>query len=136
MDPHRAERIAETLREELEELITCELADPRINVAGIAEVLISPDARQARARLLLEGSVREQQATLEALEHARGFIRRELSQRLDIFRLPEIQFEAAIPAALGPRVTHLLKRVRRGRPRQPTENAPSPAASHSGTGEE
>ncbi|MBC7924998.1 MAG: 30S ribosome-binding factor RbfA [Bryobacteraceae bacterium] len=117
MDPRRSERVSETLREELEELILWELSDPRIECNGVAEVLVSPDGRSARARLILTGNEASQKATLEALSHARGFMRRELAQRVDMFRLPELHFEAALGAALGPRVQHLLRRVRRGRPR-------------------
>ncbi len=123
MDARRSERISETLREELEELISWELSDPRIECAGVAEVLISPDGRAARARLILPGDAASQKATLDALSHARGFIKRELAQRLDMFRMPELQFEAAVGAELGPRIQHLLKRVRRGRPR--TEDSPA-----------
>ena len=117
MDPRRWERISETLREELDELISWELSDPKIECAGVAEVLVSPDGRSARARLILPGDAESQKATLEALTKARGFIKRELAQRLDMFRMPELQFEAAVGAELGPRIQHLLRRVRRGRPR-------------------
>ena len=123
MDPRRSERVSETLREELEELICWELSDPRIECAGVAEVLISPDGRTARARLILPGDATSQKETLEALDHAKGFIKREIAQRVDMFRLPELRFEAALGAELGPRVAHLLKRVRRGRPRG--ENTPA-----------
>jgi ribosome-binding factor A len=117
MDPRRSERVSEAIREELEELIAYELSDPRIQVSGVAEVLISPDARTARVRLVMNGDPPEQCETLEALNHARAYIKRELASRIDMFRLPELRFEPAIPAELAPRVTHLLKRVRRGRPR-------------------
>lgn len=124
MDPRRSERVSEALREEIEELIAYELTDPRIQGAsGVAEVLISPDARTARVRLILTGDAAEQRGTIEALNHARGFIKRELAQRLDMFRMPELQFEAALPGELGARVNSLLKRVRRGRPRpEPSES--------------
>ena len=117
MDPRRSERVSEAIREELEELIAYELSDPRIQVSGVAEVLMSPDARTARVRLILNGDPAEQRDSLEALNHARAYIKRQLASRVDMFRLPELRFEAAIPAELGPRVSHLLKRVRRGRPR-------------------
>ena len=68
-------------------------------------------------RLLLPGDALAQKETLGALAGARGYLKRELAQRLDMFRLPELQFEAAIPAEMGPRIDSLLKRVRRGRPR-------------------
>lgn len=124
MDPRRSERLSEALREELEELISYELSDPRIHVSGVAEVLISPDARTARVRVITAGDAQSQRETLEALGRARGFIRRELTQRVDVFRLPELQFEAAMPAAMAGRVPQLLKRIRRGRPRtgEPADN--------------
>jgi len=110
MESRRTERVSETLREEIEELVKWELSDPRIEVSGVAEVLISPDARQARVRLLLPGDKGQQQQTLEALASARGFLRRELGRRLDMFRLPELQFEAALPAEITDRAVHLLRR--------------------------
>jgi len=124
MDPRRSERVSGAIREELEELIAYELSDPRIQVSGVAEVLISPDARTARVRLILAGDAAEQKQSLQALNGARSYIRSELASRLDIFRLPELHFEAAIPAEMSARVTHLLKRVRRGRPRP---NGPTPS---------
>jgi len=80
-------------------------------------VLISPDGRSARARLILPGGAESQKETLSALDRAKGFIRFELALRVDMFRLPDIRFEAAIEADLGSRIPHLLKRMRRGRPR-------------------
>lgn len=128
MDPRRTAKVAETLREELEELIGYELTDPRVQAnVGVSEVLLSPDGRRARVRLVLAGSPEEQSATLEAVEHARGFLRRELAQRIDIFRVPELRFEAAVSAGLGARLQHLMKRVKKGRPRtDEAETAPAP----------
>lgn len=117
MDPRRSERVSETLRVELEELISYELSDPRIHIAGVAEVLVSADARTARVLLILPGDPASQRDTLEALDHARGFIRQEIAQRVDMFRLPDLRFEAALGGNLGSRAVHLLRRVRRGRPR-------------------
>ena len=48
MDPHRNERVSESLREELNELISYELSDPRIGDASVTEVLLSPDFRRAQ----------------------------------------------------------------------------------------
>ncbi|MBI1896802.1 MAG: 30S ribosome-binding factor RbfA [Acidobacteria bacterium] len=117
MDPRRSGRVAEALREELEELIAYELNDPRIQSTDVVEVLISPDARHACVRLQIVGSAAEQRATLEALEHASRHLRRELANRLGLFRVPELHFEAAIAADLDARARQLLRRIRRGRPR-------------------
>ncbi len=126
MDPRRAERVSEALREELEEMIGYELEDPRIQPADVVEVLISPDAKQAHIRLKMQGDTDSQVATLQALEHARHYLRRELAHRLDLFRMPELHFEAAVDPALAPKVNKLMRKIRRGRPRDAAGEQPQP----------
>jgi ribosome-binding factor A len=116
MDSHRSERVSEALREELGELIAYELSDPRIGDALVTEVLLSPNMRHAQVRLHLSKELNGQQETIRALEGARHFLRRELAKRLNLYRVPELHFEADVSAA-GDRLQHLLKRMRRGRPR-------------------
>ena len=117
MDPHRAERVSESIREELGELISYEMSDPRVGSATLAEVHLSPDFRHAHISLVLQGSAQEQLETLEALNHAKQFLRHQLAERLQLFKTPELQFEAALPAALGAKAEQILKRIKRGRPR-------------------
>ncbi len=113
MDPHRAGRLAEAIREELYELINFQLADPRIQNVEIAAIELSPDKRKAVVRIV---AAREE--TLAALEHAKGFLRKELAATLDVFRVPDLRFEEAAPAVAPGRAIGLLKRMRRGRPRE------------------
>lgn len=118
MDNHRAERVSEALREELGEMIAYELTDPRIGEATVTEVLVSPDMRHAQVRLHLSSNVTQQKETIRALDGARHFLRRQLAERLSLFRVPELHFEADVPVADGKsRMDHLMKRIRRGRPR-------------------
>jgi ribosome-binding factor A len=124
LDPHRHERVAEHLREELEEMIGYELSDPRVGTATVVEVLISPDFRHAHVRLVLEGAAQEQADTLAAVNHAKQFLRHELTERLHLFRTPELHFEAALPGELGAKAAQILKRIRRGRPK-PEKNPTS-----------
>ena len=117
MDTHRAERVSEALREELSEMIAYELSDPRIGDASVTEVLVSPDMRRAQVRLHLSSNVTEQQETIRALDGARHFLRRQLAERLNLYRIPELHFEADVSSSATARMEHLLKRMRRGRPR-------------------
>lgn len=117
MDPHRAERVSESIREELEELIGYEMSDPRVGPATVSEVHLSPDFRHAHVQLVLQGSPEEQNATLQAITHAKQFLRHQLAERLQLFRTPDLHFAAALPAELGAKVPDILKRIRRGRPR-------------------
>ncbi|MBV9301228.1 MAG: 30S ribosome-binding factor RbfA [Acidobacteriaceae bacterium] len=117
MDSHRAERVSEALREELGEMIAYELSDPRIGEVTITEVLVSPDMKHAQIRLHLGDETGQQQQTLEALDGARHFLRRQLTERLNLYRVPELHFEADVLSPVTARVDHILKRIRRGRPR-------------------
>ncbi len=123
MDPHRAERVSESIREELEELIGYEMSDPRVGVATIAEVHLSPDFRRALISLNLEGTIQEQNDTLAALNHAKQFLKHQLAERLQLFRTPDLHFEAALPASLGAKAPQILKRIRRGRARDEKNTA-------------
>jgi ribosome-binding factor A len=116
MDPHRTERLAEALREELAELIAYEMSDPRVAEVTVSEVVPSPDKRHAQVRIGLSGGGDPKEA-LAGLEHARGFLRRQLGLRLATYRIPELHFEPDVSVTLGPRMETLLKRVRKGRPR-------------------
>ena len=117
MDTHRVERVSEALREEIGEMIAYELSDPRIGEATVTEVLVSPDMRHAQVRLHLSKNTSEQEQTIRALDGARHFLRRQLAERLNLFRVPELHFEADVALDDTRRMEYLLKRVRRGRPR-------------------
>ena len=117
MDSHRSQRVSEALREELGELIAYELSDPRIGDAVVTEVLVSPDMRHAQVRLHLSQETQQQSDTIRALEGARHFLRHQLSERLTMFRIPELHFEADVSVSEKGRLEHLFKRIRRGRPR-------------------
>ena len=117
MDPHRHERISESLREELEEIICYELSDPRIGQVAITTVHVSPDYKRAHVMLSLRGTEAEQAETQKAIEHAKGFLRHELADRLQLFHTPELRFDADLPASLAAKAPKLLRRFRRGRPK-------------------
>ena len=128
MDPYRHERVSESIREELDELIAYEMSDPRVGSATVTEVLISPDYRKAVIRLALIGTAAEQAATLDALNHAKAFLRRELTERLQLFKTPELHFEAALAADLAAKAAKILKRIERGRPKPGTGTEKNPVS--------
>ena len=118
MPAHRVERVSEALREELDELIEYEMSDPRVNGVTVTEVLLSPDRKKAQVRLAMPPDDVVRKAAIEALENAKGFLKRELVLRLQLFKVPDLHFEAAMDSGLTSRMEHLLKRVKKGRPRE------------------
>ena len=117
MDNHRAQRVSEALREELGELISYELSDPRIAETTITEVLVSSDMKHAQVRLHFIDPGDKPDETLAALDRAKNFLRHQLAERLTLFRIPELHFESDVTQAGSPRMESLMKRIKRGRPR-------------------
>jgi len=124
MDPHRAQRVAETLREELAEIVNYELDDPRLGSVSITEVLLSPDLRRAQVHVCPAGDASQKELALAALAGARHYLRRLLASRLELFRVPELHFELDLGAVLADRAPSLLARIRKRRPRQQPPGSP------------
>ena len=122
MDQHRAERVSETVREELAEIIGFELEDPRLAIVDVNDVRVAPNLRHAHVRVALTGSEREQRAALAALEHARHYLRNELARRLNLRKIPELHFEPGPGADVAERVEVLLRRAKKIR--RSAENQP------------
>lgn len=118
MEPRRAERVSEALREELAELIGYELKDPRLLGVTVTAVHLTPDGRHARVLVLLPENTEERGAALEGLEHAGHYLRRVVASRLRLFRAPELHFEQA-DAEAGGRVEELLRRIQKAREKRP-----------------
>ncbi|MCC6539545.1 MAG: 30S ribosome-binding factor RbfA [Bryobacterales bacterium] len=114
---HRTERLAESLRVELEEILNYELSDPRVTTVAVTEVQLSPDHKKAHVRLALAGTEAEQAACMEAVENAKGYVKRLVADRIDIFRLPDLYFDPDLDPSVRDKVSSLLRRVKRGRPR-------------------
>ena len=88
----RAQRIADRIREELSEMLIRDISDPRL--AGISVTDVYVDRELAYADIYvsaLEGEARSKEI-LDGMEHAQGFMRRELSQRVELRTFPRLRF--------------------------------------------
>src|SRR2546426_10212122 len=78
---HRHERVAEEIRHEVSAMLAGELKDPRLaGMVAVTEVRVSPDLKQARVYVSINGNETEQAAAMKGLEAAAGFIRHERSE--------------------------------------------------------
>jgi ribosome-binding factor A len=127
---HR-ERMAELLREEIETIIEGELADPRIGLANVTELLLANDGRSARVMIAVEGSEEDAAETREGLLAAVGYIRHELIERLHLRRCPELHFQIDKSHAYEARVDELLGRTKKRS--SPKSSGAEPSAGESGT---
>lgn len=94
MTTRRQQQVGEFIREEVSEIIQRELKDPRLGMASITRVEMSPDLRYARIFISVLGTPQEQEESLAGLSHAAGFIRHQLKPRMRIRHVPELVFKA------------------------------------------
>lgn len=114
----RQDQLGEVIARELSDLIRTRMKDPRVGFASITDVDLSGDLRHAKVFVSVMGSAEEQQATLSGLNHATGFLRHELAQRLTIRHTPDIHFRLDESIARGAHVLDLINKV--SRPALPT----------------
>ena len=117
MDERRTLRVSEAIREELTEIIGFEMEDPRVREVDVTEVHVSPDSRHATVKVAPRGEERQQNQSLAALEHAAGFLRRELAFRLQLRHVPELHFERDKNPDADSRIDFLLRRAKKSRAR-------------------
>ena len=109
--PHRIERLADQIRGEVAALIGRELRDPRIGFATVTRVDLSADLQHAHVLVSVLGDDSAQQATLEGLASAAGYVRHEVSRRLHLRRAPEIVFILDHGPEEGIRLERLLQNL-------------------------
>src|SRR5262245_58762501 len=61
---HRAERIADTLREEIAQIVGYELEDPRLTMVTVTEVRVADDLRDASVYVTVQGDEHEHELAL------------------------------------------------------------------------
>lgn len=106
----RTERVADLLRRELAELLIHRVRDPRVRLATVSHVDVSPDLRRAEVKVSVMGEEDARRQAVEALVHARGFLRSELAHRLkNLKATPELVFELDRGAEHSQRISDLLE---------------------------
>ena len=111
MEGKRSERVADLVRKEISEMLIRSIKDPRIGFVTITRVTVTDDCRSAKIYYSVVGSPEEREQSLEGLNSAKGYIRRELGHRMKLKYTPEIvfQFDPSIEYAvhMGEVIQHL-----------------------------
>lgn len=128
MNEIRRRRVAEAMREEASAILR-QLKDPRLGFTSITRVDVSRDLRHAKVFVSVLGGEEERQATMAALERARGYVRSELGRRIRLRFTPEIQFVLDRSIEYGDRIGRLLRQLH---PSAGTEPPADPAQGEPG----
>jgi ribosome-binding factor A len=105
---HRPERIADLVHRILADVVRDKVRDPRVGFVTLTEVRVTPDLRHARVFVSRLGEEEERTASVDALNHAAGYLRREVAHRAGLKRVPDLEFVEDSALETGMRVESLL----------------------------
>ena len=123
MHPHRKERVANTIRNLVSDIIAHRLQDPRVDrMTTVTRVVMSGDLLAAKVYVSVHGGGAPQRRTLTAIRHAGGYIRRLVARDLTMRQCPELRFEIDEAVEQVRRTMELLDENRRHRLEQQEAN--------------
>jgi len=104
----RAQRIADRILEELSEILLWHISDPRLTGISVTDVKVDRELAYADIYVsALEGNLRAKEI-LAGLEHAQGFLRHELSQRIELHSFPRLRFRWDVTFERADRIEQLI----------------------------
>lgn len=93
MNNTRAERIAQSIKREVSQILSEEIKDPRLpSMLSITRCEVTRDGHFARIYVSLLGDQAQRDQADEALKSAMGYIRTLLSKRLSLRYVPQLVF--------------------------------------------
>lgn len=110
----RENRVADEVKRLTAEIIRTELDDPRVPVfTSITDVTVSSDFNYADLYVSVLAQDKDKQVeAVEALNSAKGFLRKTLSQRLKLRVTPELRFHLDDSFDKGQRIDEILEKVK------------------------
>lgn len=86
-------RVNGEVQKELSRIISREIKDPRIHpMTSVLKVDVTPDLKICKAYISVLGDEVQKSETLEGLNSAAAYIRRELARTINLRNTPEITF--------------------------------------------
>ena len=93
MEGKRSEKVADLIQKEISQMLVKSIKDPRIGFVTITKVTVSEDCRFAKIYFSVAGTEAERENSMRGLDSAKGYVRKELGQRIRLRYTPEIMFQ-------------------------------------------
>ncbi|MCY4359332.1 MAG: 30S ribosome-binding factor RbfA [Cyanobacteria bacterium MAG APA_bin_95] len=114
----RVTRVAALIKRELGRMLSGQLGDERLtrSIISITAVEVSGDLQNCKVFVSLYGEEAGQEAAFNGLEAASGFLRSQLSRRLELRRCPKLRFYQDKGMEAATTVLSLLETLQQGKP--------------------
>ena len=107
---YRPQRVGDQIREELSAMLARgEVHDPKIGFITLTRVQVSPDLQVARVYYTSLGDPAARKDTQKALDRATPFLRRQIGSRVQLRRVPELEFRFDESIAHQDRIEQILQ---------------------------
>lgn len=110
-DFSRTERIGQQLQRELAVLVRDELKDPRLGMVTIQAVRVVRDLSHAKVFYTVMGGEHDHKESDKVLNHAAGFLRRLLAQRVKLRTMPQLHFVYDESIEYGSHLSSLIEKA-------------------------
>ena len=108
----RTQQVEDLLRTEISQILLRRIHDPRVRLASVSAVDVSPDLKRAVVQVSVIGTDEEREASIEALRHAQGFVRSCLAKDLKRMRsIPELIFQLDRGPEYSQKISDLLEKL-------------------------
>ena len=104
----RAHRVGDQIQRELADLLRNEVKDPRVGPVTITGVDVSADLSHATVRFTHLAGQETGNEAAKALSRTAGFLRSELSRRLNLYSVPQLTFAYDDSIESGMRMSQLI----------------------------
>jgi len=104
----RAQRVGDQIQRELAELLREGVKDPRVGRVTITGVEVSADLSHAKIFVTHLAGREHADEAVRALQHTAGFLRTELSHRLQLYTVPQLHFAYDDSIEAGMRLSQLI----------------------------
>ncbi len=93
MKPYsRAERVSGKIQIAITDLLSKKIQDPRMEMATISGVKMTPDLRVADVYITVFGDKKKVRQALEGFKKSKGFIKKSIAPKLGLKYMPELRF--------------------------------------------
>jgi len=108
---NRSQRIGDQILKEISDLLLRKVKDPRLTGVTLTEVKVSKDLRNAYVYYSVFSQDEQKEQVQAGFESAKGFLRKEIGERLHLRYVPAIRFIYDISLEYGEKIERLLRKI-------------------------
>lgn len=118
MGSNRPVKVAEAVKREMGNLLLRDIKDTRVknHLTSVTEVEVTNDLRHVTIYISVLGDKEQKINVMKGLESAKGFIRSEIGQRINLRFVPEIHLKLDESLEKGDKLLALMDKLKQDEP--------------------